>query len=263
MLLLYKARKSIFILLLIITSCLNIACFSSNISKNEEKAVEMTEEYKNWITFDIPNMGKIMIPPTLELQTEEYNDMSYKLIKQNSSGKNIEAYDELYSRKLNVNRFVFQQKGLNKAMAETKNIKNYNLLSDNAKKAFSEYARVCIDIIYGDTGVRIKDKLYLSREDLNELTEARINAFKQKTDGKIKLLDYEKAYVKNINGIDCIYFKYNSKYENNPMAVNEEYLFFNGDRCYQISILYRSTQKDIWTSESNDIRQTIKTIKFL
>ena len=33
----YKARKSIFILLLIITSCLNIACFSSNISKNEEK----------------------------------------------------------------------------------------------------------------------------------------------------------------------------------------------------------------------------------
>ena len=105
--------------------------------------------------------------------------------------------------------------------------------------------------------------MYLSREDLNELTEARINAFKQKTDGKIKLLDYEKAYVKNINGIDCIYFKYNSKYENNPMAVNEEYLFFNGDRCYQISILYRSTQKDIWTSESNDIRQTIKTIKFL
>lgn len=263
MLLLYKARKSIFILLLIITSCLNIACFSSNISKNEEKAVEMTGEYKNWITFDIPNMGKIMIPPTLELQTEEYNDMSYKLIKQNSSGKNIEAYDELYSRKLNVNRFVFQQKGLNKAMAETKNIKNYNLLSDNAKKAFSEYARVCIDIIYGDTGVKIKDKLYLSREDLNELTEARINAFKQKTDGKIKLLDYEKAYVKNINGIDCIYFKYNSKYENNPMAVNEEYLFFNGDRYYQISILYRSTQKDIWTSESNDIRQTIKTIKFL
>ena len=147
--------------------------------------------------------------------------------------------------------------------SETKNIKNYNLLSDNAKKAFSEYARVCIDIIYGDTGVKIKDKLYLSREDLNELTEARINAFKQKTDGKIKLLDYEKAYVKNINGIDCIYFKYNSKYENNPMAVNEEYLFFNGDRCYQISILYRSTQKDIWTSESNDIRQTIKTIKFL
>lgn len=44
----YKARKSIFILLLITTSCLNIACFSSNISKNEEKAVEMTEEYKNW-----------------------------------------------------------------------------------------------------------------------------------------------------------------------------------------------------------------------
>ena len=62
--------------------------------------------------------------------------------------------------------------------SETKNIKNYNLLSDNAKKAFSEYARVCIDIIYGDTGVKIKDKLYLSREDLNELTEARINAFK-------------------------------------------------------------------------------------
>lgn len=60
-----KARKSIFVLLLVVISCLNIACFSSNVSKNEGKAAEMIGEYRNWITFDIPNMGKIMIPPTL------------------------------------------------------------------------------------------------------------------------------------------------------------------------------------------------------
>ena len=186
--------------------------------------------YNGWTTIKLENEIEFQIPPTLEVQS-----LDYKLKLVGTPFEHI-AYSDGYDK------FIAQQKGLN----------------DSVPEAFRHYVRVFVYLRDIDEDMpAFGENPDFSYDDLREFEQLIVS------NDPAALGIVSPAGIVNINGNYCINLKYLSQSVNNPPAIRDKYYFFNGRRSYEVSLMIRTTEYDLWTGGSNDVRNIVKTLKLV
>lgn len=263
-------KRVIIVNLLLSIAIFASGCFGSNKStansqKKTSANVEMIKptqkaaDYNNWPMYAIKGLGEFQLPSTMELQSKDYAVSTKSMM--DSVGIGSKEFDNLYTKVIDGKRVVFQQKGLNDANREIRE-KGYNDISDKAKFAYQLYARVTFNVENAQGMPNLGEHLDLTKADLEDFTESFLKGAKNADPLLPQLVSFEPAVIKKVNNNECLYIKYVTKLKNNPVSYNECYLFFNKDKIYRVTIMYRSSQSDFWTAPGQDIREVVKTIKF-
>lgn len=258
---------SILIAMLCVAGCGSSNSQSSPAPSKPAKAaaaeqIRSSQTFSGWQDFSLTGMGEFQIPPTMELQSKEYRTVTKQAM--DAGGVKSKGADELYKNSLNGSRIVFQQKGLNAAIAEFKQRGPGNQ-SAASKEAYSKYARIAINIKDCEGMPAIGEPIGVTSADLRDLKEAITGGYSKGPNNdpmRPSLISCDEPVVKKINGIECVYIKYVTRLKTNPNVNNETYMFFNKNKTYSFTIMYRSTQADIWTAPGKDIRDFVKTVKF-
>jgi hypothetical protein len=228
------------ILLLVFTSCLNIASQAQNSYAVPE----------GWEKYEVPQACSFAVPPTLELR----NDSSQYAVMLQAIKK--ASHWEISCEKCNVfsEKFsmVFQPKGLND--------KNYENLSS--------YARILIQFRNNQESDFTEEEIRgASALDIQILSEA----YKQNTLEQIECLKREKVAMNSlnverwggtsrleINGAICLLTEYDRQGINGTTEV-KTYEFYAGTNVIEFMISYN---KNTGASFANDLSKVINTIKF-
>ena len=187
--------------------------------------------YNGWYTVKMGNEIEFQLPPTLELQSKEYE----QIIKDASPLGYLIAYPP------GMNRIIAQQKGLN----------------DKILEAFNHYIRVFVYI--NDTDIQFPlfgQPLDFTKAELEELDELI-------SKGPYFVGISTPACITEVDGIPCVHMVYNTQYPNKPVAINDVYFFYNGYKFYKINMMIRSTEYALWTSGSNDVRNIVNTLSLI
>lgn len=201
------------------------------------------KDYKGWITVRLGDSCEFMIPPTLEIQSDDYRKRS--------------GIDKFYEKeKPSLERIVAQQRGLNQ----------YD------KGALSKFARVIVKRVPWPNGglPKLGEHLQLTKEDLKYIDEVFYSdetLGKGLTDAKYVTLKSSLCTVKSVNDIECVYKYYETQMtkatgKEYPVVNKEEYLFFNDVEIYMVNISARANETKYWYKKGEDIRDVIYTIKF-
>ena len=188
--------------------------------------------YDGWITVKAGDELELQIPPTMELQSEDYQKNMTPISSVKETGSKVDF------------RIVAQQKGLN----------------DNVEEAYSHYVRAVLKIISLPTQTfKWGERIEATKQELKEINDSLISS---SYGNLIKLVSVSQTtQISDVNNIPCLYTRYETQYENNPIVINEIYLFFNGRKCYSFLTMIRSTEYEYWTSGKNDVRAIVKTIR--
>lgn len=166
-------------------------------------------------TYKLNGIGYITIPNEMELQDETYRQKARDYVKE-------------YQFVLNENRIVFQQKGLNKS----------------EPIGFQTYARVIVEIEYGDFGydVTIPSQEY---EEINStLKKSAMSSLSQLQN--MKLLQWNGVSNVKIDGVLAIKYSYIRQLGSNPSVYVETYIVLKGKKRYIFTFSYRLNDKKIW-----------------
>lgn len=215
---------------------------------NTKSAVNITQQAKSfdrWITVKMNDEIEFQIPPNLEIQEDRYKNIVKKV--------DPNGYNTLHApgRK----RMVVQQKGLN----------------DLSKEALSHYVRAVMEIFeYNDEFPAFGEPLNTTKKDAEEfgnLIAREGQEFSVNIGGKTQVMRVvaitTPARVMRINGVECIFMSYDSKFDNKPIVKNDVYCFFNKRKMYRLMTMIRSTEYNLWTSGNTDIRNIVQTIKLI
>ena len=188
--------------------------------------IEIGKPLKDWKRIEIKDIGTIDLSPMLEIQAGKYKikNQEYK-----DSIENIEKVDILESK------LTLQPKGINE----------YN------ETSLSKYCRVMVETIIGNPNdfQSLNEKIIVSSADLSEL----YNQFKSQiqqgfNNTTFKLIEWYPITISEINGMDCIHIRYKRQFKDQPHVMVDSYRFFNNDRIIFLTISYRISEKDYWTS---------------
>lgn len=198
--------------------------------------------YNGWITVKFNNEVEFQMPPTLEIQSDIYKNRLKEL--------NPRLYELSYPE--GRNWIILQQKGLN----------------DRTKEAFNHFVRVFVYIIDSkDEYPAFGKPLGFSNTDLRDFENIIVQGEKAKSQENgipIQVLGVTTpAHVVNINGAEFVHMAYDTKSGNNPVANRELYVCLNKKKMYKISMMIRSTERGLWTSGNNDVRNLVQTFKLI
>jgi len=239
----------------------------------ETRLGSTTEELlADWHKINIPQVGTIDIPPTIEVKSEGYKTLS--------------------GVKTDENYFTIQQRGLNELRPE----------------AHKLYVRIMVDTEIGKPGEY--ETLYsnwsLTKQELEEISEALKvqieqeslaasaemfksieNNLKQMTDVELrnainstlkekipdvelkemrhklyevmkqqisknqslKLIEWFPSTVEKINGMLALSYTYRRQLGNSPIVQCKTYIFQNYDRTHTLTMSYRESEKEIWEKD--------------
>ena len=230
--------KKIIIFLLI---CLMVACIGCSKTKTVK-----AKTFDGWTTVKMNNEIEFQIPPTMETQNEKYKTIN----KQAMSG----VYELLPIP--DSNRVIAQQLGLNAL----------------GKGALKHYVRAIMEIkdspeelpAFGDT-------LKFSKEELDDITKDFTQEFYTWSE-KFKAADrLHRSYllvgvtspckVINVNGVDCLFYAYDTQLADYPFVENYIYLFLNKKKIYKLSIMIRTTEHQLWTSTGRNVLDIVQTVQ--
>lgn len=211
----------------------------SNVASNNPVKTNdyQAKTYNGWTTIKIEDEVEFQIPPTMEIQSGEYQAAIQK--------RNPNFY-QIVTQGGNLQRIVAQQKGLN----------------EKEKSAYKQYARAVIKIgrEAGDVYPKWGDEIPLSEKDLKEMESDFIDGTISNSKGKLIGISQHLKIVK-VNGINCLNMKYETQLDNNPIVNNDMYMFFNKNKLYQVLTMIRSTEYEYWTSKDADMRNIVNTFK--
>ncbi len=189
----------------------------------------------NWQRIQIPDMGTIDIPPTMEVQSGTIAEFSKEFGKQFNVENNSSP----------TGKIVIQQKGL-------------NALDPEAKKV---YIRIIVETQIGTPGEfeKINSPCTISQEDLGEISSTFRNQAKNMS-GTFpnKILQWDNPTIDTINGIQAMKVNYIRQLKDNPPVKVTTYYFQNYDRMHTLSISYRLSEQDRWI---NDIPLILKNFR--
>jgi hypothetical protein len=188
---------------------------------------------QNWKTYVLTGIGKISIPPTLELRDE--NSLVQKIYDHT-----INQIEKTYNIEFPPATMTFQPVGLN-LNGKSENYSRIILTTSKSKK--NEYPESRYLFTIGETE---KNKLeeFFKTETVNSLRK--IN---------IEVLKWFKPEIININGISAYKMSYNRRLGSNPVVYVEVYKIFNNDMSIDLTLSYRVEESEIWSS---DFSQVIK-----
>ncbi len=196
-----------------------------------------TISYEGWQNVIIPKEVAFQIPPTLEVQSENYKNKLKEVAPK--------AYEKMYSNPL---KLYVQQKGLN----------------DNNKEAFNQYVRVIIEVIHENDRDFPKwgEPFSLTQDELNRFEDVFLGfANQQMNQSSMKLIKKKNSSIDKINGTSCIHFSYDTQMNDNPVIYNDVYIFFDKQKIYKVQTMIRSTEYDSWTNTKDDVRKIVNTLR--
>lgn len=182
----------------------------------------------DWVNYEITNAISFWVPSTVEWRNRE--DLYTKEIE---STNKIDTKD--------INRFVFQQRGL----------------STKDSNALKTYCRVIVSFKKGSKGDFFKatDCEDLSIEEIHYFQElAKQNASEYNILGKP---DVRWIRIGDIYGIEVEYVRTG---KNNMHTCVYMYYFFNNDKVAFITLAYRQEKSEKWKDDFSKIIRTFKWI---
>ena len=209
----------------------------SNVANNTVTNNNQAKSYNDWTTIKVEGEIEFQIPPTMEMQSEEWKGIE----------NIIPNFINDVTDNGKIQRIVAHQKGLNQH-------------EENAKK---KYARLIIKIGKESEEVYPKwgEDISFSNEDLKYAEEGLIiGVMKMQPEYKLVGISQKMKAIK-VNGISCLNMKYETQWGDRPVVKNDVYMFFNKDRIYILQTLIRSTEYEYWTSKDADMRNIVNTFK--
>lgn len=218
-----------FIILLIALICLSscrvenkehIKSENNDSLKMQSKVDSVKSDYEGWTKYEIDGFGEIIIPPEMEVQKGIYKEVSEKFRKMNG---------------LNDPQIVFQQSGLNDLESDAK----------------ASYARVILKTYVDKPGDF--ERLYNLSASKNELKESN-DMLKEQLEKAMKkqgmdLVEWYPLEIIKVNDAPALYNSYIRKSVSNPSNVYVRiYQFQNYDRMHSITLSYRISEKEKWSS---------------
>jgi hypothetical protein len=192
-----------------------------------------TEIPKGWTVFEIKSVGKIAIPPTMELR----DDNSYISLVSDVVRDNYSVHKKI---EITKPKLTFQPKGSDKL----------------DKQALSKYSRILINYIKGEPGDFFKwneefDISSSEEKDLNEYFLEEVTAPMEAIN--MKLIKWYPLEFSSINGLSYIKQTFTRQMSDNPIVKVEKYTFFNYDESVSITLSYRLSERDMWASDFDKV----------
>lgn len=191
---------------------------------------------KTWTLYEIANIGKLAVPPTLELR----DDNSFTALAADIIHDSYVTHKKI---EITKSQLVFQPKGSNEL----------------DKEAFSKYSRILINYNKGEYGDFYKwnEKYEFTDLEYKELDEY----FKEEVVTpmsllNIKLINWYPLEFGNVNGLSYIKISFTRQMANNPIVKVVRYKFFNTDEAVEITLSYRLSESDIWESDFSNVINT-------
>ncbi|MBP5199210.1 MAG: hypothetical protein J6Z82_00975 [Schwartzia sp.] len=210
---------------------------NDSVKTNESQA----KTYDGWTTVKVDGGIEFQIPPTMEIQSEGYQNI-IKQIKPN--------YYQIQTEDGKLQRIVAQQKGLNnyEEQARKRYVRAILKFTKSPQKAFPQWGE---DL-----------QQYMTADDLKSLDESFYSMELPEPNMKfVKLVQNSK--IIQVNDISCINTKYETQLGDNPVVINDMYIFFNENRRYIFLTMIRSTEYEYWTAKDVNVQNIIKTIKII
>lgn len=172
--------------------------------------------------YNIPNVGYIEIPSTMELQMGEYK-------------KNQEKFLEKSGFIISDKRAVFQQKGLN----------------NHEESANKLYARVIIETYTGNSGdfkKITKARVYSSHDILLLDNDFKTQTKQSFVNTQNKIISWYGTSAITVNGVSGVKISYLRQLGDMPPVIVNNYKFENNSLLHTITMSYREQEKKIWNS---------------
>lgn len=175
-----------------------------------------------WQHVEIPEVGTIDIPPSMEVQSEKYAQLNQALKKsllEDSAGATGE-------------KITIQQKGL-------------NAFDPTATKS---YVRVMVETDVGSAGdfENLNSRFEVTSDELREIS----TLFRTQAENQvIRILQWDVPSVELVNGMQAFRLSYRRQYQDNPPARVTTYMFQNHDRMHRLTMSYRESERSKWLSD--------------
>lgn len=209
----------------------SILLFKMICSNGQSLPFPLNPVESNWTRFLIKNVGSIDFPNYMEVQKGQYKKMADSIKRENEIG---------------TTDIVIQTKGHNEFDPE----------------GWEKYGRILINTTLGNPGDFVKLNFRLSdytKEDILEMEKELKNGLTlmfKKQNGKI--IEWFPLKIEKINGMSCIYHKFERQMKNNPIVVVNSYLFFNYDRIHTLTISYRINESEFWKQDMEKVLNSFR-----
>ncbi|WP_417062262.1 hypothetical protein [Enorma massiliensis] len=197
--------------------------------QTESQDEETTDPTANWERIEIPGVGSIQIPPSMEVQ-----DGAYQAMKEALTGTSSDT-------------FVIQQRGLN----------------EDADVAYNTYARILVSYDQGERGdYRERDydgDLYSSAEisELDAYFEQEMRA--QLASNGIEVIEWYPFEFTSLNGTPCLHMSYSRVGDAGETTQVDVYGIPCNDRFVRVTLSYRVSDADMW---ADDLDLALHSIEF-
>ncbi len=174
-----------------------------------------------WQRVQIPQLGTIDIPPTMEGQGGSYARVSQALGR---SLLNIDVGDS--------ERVVIQQKGL-------------NAFDPSARQS---YVRVILETDLGNAGdfEFLTTRFDATADELAEIS----TLFRTQAENEFtKILQWDAPSLELVSGMRAIRLSYRRQFKNNPPVRVALYIFQNDDRMHRLTMSYRESERAKWLGD--------------
>lgn len=177
-----------------------------------------------FVEYRIKDLGTVLIPVSMELQSGSYKELSEKYSKEML---------EKYGYEVSGDQVIFQQKGLNEL------------------KGFHSYARVMIATDHGAAGDydKLTTRIKATSAELRELETAIKNQLiTDLRSENIEILRWDGVSIVTVNGRSSVRVAYLRQYATNPPVFVQMFMFQNSDRMHRLTISYRVADEQLWKS---------------
>ena len=185
----------------------------------------------SWQRIQIPNVGTIDIPPTMEVQGDALSNLSKEISKQL-----IQEDDSTDS-----GRITIQQKGL-------------NALDPEASKL---YMRIMIKTTIGSPGdfEALNSRFTATQDELREVSLL----FRTQIENQfMRILQWDVPSVELLNGMQAIRLSYRRQMRDNPPVRAVMYIIQNYDRMHHLTMSYRESERHLWLNDFNTILSSFR-----
>ncbi|UVD79295.1 hypothetical protein NWE55_14345 [Myroides albus] len=185
---------------------------------------------------ELPSIGTILIPSTMELQKGKYEEFSKKF---------VEAGTRMLGEEVSENRIVFQPKGIN----------------DFTKDGLAMYARIIIETDISGPGdyFKLKDVEDLPESELVEISSFAENEMRDMLyDTNLKIVEWLGVSMVKIKGYTIFKMSYIRQLGQNPLVKVHTYIFQNYDRQHRLIVSYRVKDSELWESSFNKVANSFQ-----
>ena len=200
--------------------------------------------------------------------------LSYEEIgrKYKCTGSNIKKVAKRLNIELDVRRNINSSETFNKDNRKEKYCLNCN--SDISHKPENKYcSKECEGEYKSNTYYkyfldnpnefqRLNEKINITSSEIAELNNEFKNQVQQGFfNTPLKLIEWYPLRINEINGMPCIHASYKRQLKDQPFVIVDLYRFLNYDRIISLTISYRISEKEYWSSILNNTLKSFRITK--